>query len=186
MLYCQISVSLRFASKQENQNGGIIVKTKYYEYNPDSNGDKYVEVSRRQFEKNVINNPKRYYISFGDSVLECEKDYFLKYSSQRRHSRYISEIRDGVKPVFEEYHDDLEDGDMSYTAVEEAQNEIVENGIKMKGYKFAAALPVKERKIFTMYYLNNFTQQEIADEFSTSQQNISKICKDLLCKFNEF
>ena len=52
------------------------MKIKYFEYNNDPNGEKYIEVSEEKFIKDVMITEGRFYISFGNFVLECrEKEY---------------------------------------------------------------------------------------------------------------
>lgn len=78
------------------------MKVKYFEYNNDPNGEKYIEVSEEKFIKDVMITEGRFYISFGNSVLECSESEYKEDSKSKRHTRYISSLNDRVYPTFAE------------------------------------------------------------------------------------
>ena len=78
------------------------MKIKYFEYNNDPNGEKYIEVSEEKFIKDVIITEGRFYISFGNFVLKCSESEYKEEAKRKRHTRYISSLSDGIYPTFEE------------------------------------------------------------------------------------
>ncbi len=64
------------------------MKVKYFEYNSDQNGEKYIEVSEEKFIKDVIITEGRFYISFGNSVLECSESEYKEEAKRKRHDTF--------------------------------------------------------------------------------------------------
>lgn len=69
------------------------MKVKYFEYNNDPNGDKYIEVSEEKFIKDVMITEGRFYISFGNFVLECGEKEYRNYAVERNRHKYLSQDR---------------------------------------------------------------------------------------------
>lgn len=75
------------------------MKVRYFEYNSDQNGEKYIEVSEEKFIKDVMITEGRFYISFGNFVLECseseykeEAKYCRMKANLKRHTHLITRI----------------------------------------------------------------------------------------------
>lgn len=77
------------------------MKVRYFEYNNDQNGEKYIKVSEEKFIKDVMITEGRFYISFGNFVLECSESEYKEEAKCKKHTRYISSLSDGVYPMFE-------------------------------------------------------------------------------------
>ena len=81
----QISIKPIFWFKEKNRKVGFfILKTKYYEYNKQIGGEKYSEFTESEYLK-VREDKNRWFISFGDSVLECEENEYKDYFSKKNH-----------------------------------------------------------------------------------------------------
>lgn len=59
------------------------MSVKYFEYNTNPNGEKYMEVTMEEFQRDVMETKGRYYISFGTSVLECSYEVYKKMIKKR-------------------------------------------------------------------------------------------------------
>ena len=74
------------------------MKTKYYEYNKQIGGEKYSEFTEAEYLK-AKEDKKRWFISLGDSVLECEKNEYKDYFSKKNHYDYTQKDKLGKKVV---------------------------------------------------------------------------------------
>ena len=62
------------------------MKTKYFEYNRNSGSEKYSEFTEAEYLK-AKEEENRWFISFGDSVLECEESQYSESLFQERSRR---------------------------------------------------------------------------------------------------
>ena len=74
------------------------MKTKYYEYNKQVSGEKYSEFTESEYLK-AREDKNRWFISFGDSVLECEESEYRDYFSEKNHSDYTQRDKYGKKII---------------------------------------------------------------------------------------
>lgn len=74
------------------------MKTKYYEYNKQVSGEKYSEFTESEYLK-ASKDKNRWFISFGDSVLECEESEYSDYFSEKNHSDYTQRDKYGKKII---------------------------------------------------------------------------------------
>lgn len=160
---------------------------KYFEYNTNPNGEKYMEVTMEEFQRDVMETKGRYYISFGTSVLECSYEDYKKNDKEKNHSDYISKDASGKKPVvisFEQYR--LEKG-QDITEVIEDTNVNVEIECYEKYqyellYKALAQLDEDELELVKSLYWNMLSQREVGEYSGETQQSISKKNKAILEK----
>ena len=75
------------------------MKVRYFEYNSDQNGEKYIEVSEEKFIKDVIITEGRFYISFGNFVLECSESEYKEEAKRKRHTRFLFRIKTKAKDI---------------------------------------------------------------------------------------
>lgn len=61
------------------------MKTKYFEYNRNGRSEKYSEFTEEEYLK-AKEDENRWFISFGDSVLECEESQYTDHFSKKDHS----------------------------------------------------------------------------------------------------
>ena len=68
---------------------------KYFIYNKNPLGAKYVEISKDEFLR-IWHEPGRWFINFGNCVLECEKSEYRSYYRVLYHYRYTKRTADFV------------------------------------------------------------------------------------------
>jgi len=149
------------------------MKTKYFEYNKNPNGEKYMEVTMEEFQRDVMETKGRYYISFGTSVLECSYEYYKKEEERKRHVRYISAISDGVYPKFTELTDRTNSTELTLT--EEEMFEQVENNLFFeKALKYIEKYPQENQEIFRMVVIDGKTKEEASKVIGKTRQSVSR------------
>jgi len=161
------------------------MSVKYFEYNNNPNGEKYMEVTKEEFQRDVIETEGRFYISFGTSVFECSYEDYKKEEKRKRHVRYISAIADGVYPRFTELTDRTDSSQLTIT--EEEMFERAENNVLLEiVLKYVARFPQEDQKIFKMVIMDGKSQEIAGDTFGKSQQCISYKIKSMLGEITEF
>lgn len=154
------------------------MKVKYFEYNDDQNGEKYIEVSKEKFIKDVIITEGRFYISFGNSVLECSESEYKEEAKRKRHTRYISSLSDGVYPTFEEF-----DENNSSATFDEDRLECIEDKIMFQNIlSYLMTFSPEEQKVFKMVVLEGKAETEAALMIGKTQQSVSYKIKTMLCR----
>ena len=163
------------------------MKTKYFEYNTNPNGEKYMEVTMEEFQRDVMEAEGRYYISFGTSVFECSYEDYKKNDKEKNHSDYISKDASGKKPVvisFEQYR--LEKAqDITEVIEDTTVNVEIECYEKYQYellYKALAQLDENEKEIVKSLYWEMLSQCEVGKRNSETQQSIGKKNKKILEK----
>ena len=177
-----------FDSKQENQYGGIAVKTKYYEFNRNGGSEKYSEITEKEYLK-AKREENRWFISFGSSVLECDKSQYEAHFSAKNHKEYIQKDKNWRKllPVSLDqytYNGAYEQSVFKdNTAVEDIVLErlSLEHDLAKLKKAMKKLKPYEREIIYQLFWLNK-NQKALADECGKSQQSISKIAKRILCK----
>ena len=156
---------------------------RYYIYSKPMSKEKYTEVTEEQFVAEVIDTEGRYYISFGDSLLECSYEQFKADKAEKDHSRYISQLSTGEYPSFmsfDEAIDKYED-----TSAAEDSEAIHENAVLASFWAYVSTLTEDKQLILTLYYRYGISQTEIAKRIGKTKQYISKVCLREICKFNK-
>ena len=74
------------------------MKTKYFEYNRNSGSEKYSEFTEAEYLK-AKEDENRWFISFGDSVLECEESQYSDHFSKKDHGEYTQKDRNWKKVI---------------------------------------------------------------------------------------
>ena len=74
------------------------MKTKYFEYNRNSGSEKYSEFTEAEYLK-AKEEENRWFISFGDSVLECEESQYSDHFSKKDHGEYTQKDRNWKKVI---------------------------------------------------------------------------------------
>ena len=72
------------------------MKTKYFEYNRNGGSEKYSEFTEEEYLK-AKEDENRWFISFGDSVLECEESQYTDHFSKKDHDEYTQKDKTGRK-----------------------------------------------------------------------------------------
>lgn len=155
------------------------MKTKYFEYNSNPDEGKYLEVTKEEFQRDVIETEGRFYISFGTSVMECEEHEHKKDKKEKEHSEYISKDASGKKPTIlslDEYK--LKTG-MDITEVIEDTTVNVEDECYKKYqyellYAALAQLDQDELELVNLIYWDELSQRDVGECFGGTQQSISK------------
>ena len=156
---------------------------RYYIYSKPMSKEKYTEVTEEQFIAEVIDTEGRYYISFGDSLLECSYEQFKADKAEKDHSRYISQLSTGEYPSFlsfDEAMDKYED-----TSAAEDSEAIHENAVLASFWSYVSTLPKIKQIILIMFYREGKSQVDISKTVGKTQQAVSYICRSTISNFNK-
>jgi len=96
---------------------------KYFIYNNTPICGKYTEVSEKEFKDTVMDVEGRYYISFGNSVLECSESEYKDYASRRNRHKYLDKEAKKVVVI------SIEDTSLKELSYETAEDEIIEKSL---------------------------------------------------------
>lgn len=154
------------------------MKVRYFEYNNDPNGEKYIEVSEEKFIKDVIITEGRFYISFGNFVLECSESEYKEEAKRKRHTRYISSLSDGIYPTFEE----LDENNSSVIFYEDMFEGIEDKILFQNVLSYLLTFSPEEQKVFKMVVLEGKSETEAALAIGKTQQSVSYKIKAMLLK----
>lgn len=166
------------------------MKTKYYEFNRNGGSEKYSEITEREYLK-AKKEENRWFISFGSSVLECDKSQYEAYFSAKDHKDYIQKDRNWRKIVPVSLDQYTYNGAYEQSILKDSTAVLFEDIVleklslehdlaKLK--KVINKLKPHERKIIYQLFWLNKSQKTLASEWGKSQQNINKITKRILCK----
>ncbi len=166
------------------------MKTKYFEYNRNGGSEKYSEFTEAEYLK-AKEDENRWFISFGDSVLECEKSQYSDHFSKKDHGEYTQKDRNWKKVIpvsLEQYtyggnYEQKILKDSTVVPLEErilAQLSLEHDLIKLK--KVMKKLKPYEREIIYQLFWMNKSQKALGVEYGKSQQNMKKITKRILAK----
>lgn len=165
------------------------MKTKYYEYNKQVSGEKYSEFTESEYLK-ARKDKNRWFISFGDSVLECEESEYRNYFSEKNHSDYTQRDKYGKKIIpilLEQYtYSDSARAIVSDSTIVPFEEHILEK-ISIEQYisqlkKVMKKLKPYEREIIYQLFWNKKSQNELARDYGISQQTMNKKANRILAK----
>lgn len=160
--------------------------TRYYEYSKPGSKEKYTEITEAEY-LIVKDSTDRWFISFGNCVLECEAHEYDEHYKEKNHSDYINKGANGKKPIiisFDEYR--LETGldladalvdttvDVEYEGLDKYQHELLRKALEQ--------LEEDEREIITALFWNQKRQAEVAKDDGTSRQTLHKKQRRILAK----
>lgn len=152
MLYRQISISLRFDSEQENQNGGIKMSKNIVSV--------YDTITKRYVEIEVSEKIRTYYNRTQWNIDDNNKSFY-------KHEIQFSALKGNINGELENFKEFRTDDD----SVEKC---IIRQAEYSELYKCLASLPDDEHSIIIMIYFENKTENEVACFLHTTQQNINK------------
>ncbi len=154
------------------------MKTRYYEYSKPGSREKYTEITEAEY-LIAKESPDRWFISFGNCVLECEAHQHKKHYNEKNHSDYVNKDENGKKPVtlsFDEYK--LETGMDITEVIEDTTVNVEDESIKKYQYEILyaalAQLDEDEKEIVKSLYWDMLSQREAGERSSETQQSISK------------
>lgn len=165
------------------------MKTKYFEYNRHGDGEKYSEFTEAEYLK-AKEDENRWFISFGDSVLECEESEYRDYFSEKNHSDYTQRDKYGKKiiPILLEQYTY---SDSACAIVSDSTNvpfeELILEKISTEQYisqlkKVMKKLKPYEREIIYQLFCNKKSQNELARDYGISQQTMNEKTNRILAK----
>ena len=165
------------------------MKTKYYEYNKQIGGEKYSEFTESEYLK-AKEDKNRWFISFGDSVLECEENEYKDYFSKKNHYDYTQKDKLDKKVVpilLEQYTYSDTAQAFFYDSTIVPFDEVILEKLSTEQYilqlrKVMKKLKPYEREIIYQLFWQNKSQKQLAEEYGKSQQNINKITTRVLAK----
>ena len=160
--------------------------TRYYEYSKPGSREKYTEITEAEY-LIAKESPDRWFISFGNCVLECEADQHKKHYNEKNHSDYVNKDENGKKPVtlsFEQYR--LETGLDVTEVLEDTTVNVEEECCEKYQYELLyaalAQLDEDERKIIVELFWNEKTQTALAKINGISKQTLNEKHKRILAK----
>lgn len=157
--------------------------TRYYIFSNPGSKEKYTEVSAADFIAIVRNSKSRFYISFGNAVMECTKNEFVKYRKEDRHKRYIKEMNEEYAPVLVSF-EELPMSVVEKISAPEDDSENEEKAVRAF-WKYVSTLSEEKQAVLKLYYGTKLSQEEIAIRLGRTQQSVSYICRSALSKFNK-
>ena len=160
------------------------MKTRYYEYSKPGSKEKYSEITEAEY-LSVKDNPERWFISFGNCVLECEASEYKKHYNEIDHSNYINRDAKGKKPVklsFEEYR--RETGQDVTEIIEDTTVNVEDECYKNYQYELLyaalAQLDKDELELVNLLYWDELSQRKVGECNGKTQQSIGKKNKRIL------
>ena len=170
------------------------MKTRYFEYNRNGGNEKYSEFTEEEYLK-AREDENRWFISFGDSVLECEKSQYTDYFVQKDHEEYTQKDRNWQKivPVSLEqctYGGNYEQRILKDSTVVPLEDRVLEQ-ISLehdleKLRKVIRKLKPFERKIIYQIFWVNKNQNDLAREYDVTRQTINRKTHRILVKLLNF
>ena len=165
------------------------MKTKYYEYNKQIGGEKYSEFTESDYLK-AKEDKNRWFISFGDSVLECEENEYKDYFSKKNHYDYTQKDKLGKKVVpilLEQYTYSDTAQAFFYDSMIVPFDEVILEKISTEKYvlqlkKVMKKLKPYEREIIFQLFWNRKSQNELAINYGISQQTMNEKVNRILVK----
>lgn len=165
------------------------MKTKYFEYSKEIGGEKYSEFTEAEYLK-AREDENRWFISFGNSVLECEKNEYKKYFSEKNHSDYTQRDRLGKKVVpilLEQYTYNDTAQAIFYDSTIVPFEECILEKLSTEQYvsqlqKAMKKLKPYEQEIIQQIFWDGKSQNELADTYGITQQTMNEKANRILCK----
>ncbi len=161
------------------------MKTKYYEYNKQG-GEKYSEFTEKEFLV-AKEDETRWFISFGNCVLECEEDEYRSYYSEKNHADYIQKDKSGKRVILLYIEDcacsEKRHIDNMVIPIEEAVIEKI--SAEEMNYKLCTALESLssyEKDIIKKLFLESKSQTQLAKEYGVKQQTMHEKLNRILLK----
>ena len=157
--------------------------SKYFIYSDTPENGKDTEVAEEEFKSQVMNSDGRYYISFGDSVLECSKEEHISHAKNRNRHSYLNKTKKKIIVV------SIEDIDPIYLSEDTIEEEIMEKAfLRMNLEKLRKALSLLsdyEQYLIQAYFFERMTQKKIGELLGKNQQTISNHINLCLAKLAE-
>ena len=166
------------------------MKTKYFEYNRNGRSEKYSEFTEEEYLK-AKEDENRWFISFGDSVLECEESQYTDHFSKKDHDEYTQKDKNGKKviPVSLEqytYGGNSEQKILKDSTVVPLEERVLEQlSLEHDLEKLRRAmekLKPYEQKIIYQIFWKRKSQSKLAREYGISQQTMNEKCNRILVK----
>lgn len=166
------------------------MKTKYFEYNRNSGSEKYSEFTEAEYLK-AKEEENRWFISFGDSVLECEESQYSDHFSKKDHGEYTQKDRNWKKVIplsLEQYtyggnYEQKILKDSTVVPLEERileQLDLEHDLVKLK--KVMKKLKPYEREIIYQLFWMNKSQNDLAKKYSVTRQTMHEKVHRILVK----
>lgn len=166
------------------------MKTRYFEYNRNGGNEKYSEFTEEEYLK-AREDENRWFISFGDSVLECEKSQYTDYFVQKDHEEYTQKDRNWQKivPVSLEqctYGGNYEQRILKDSTIVPLEDLVLEQ-ISLehdleKLRKVIRKLKPYEKKIIYQIFWERKSQNKLSEEYGISQQTMNEKYNRILVK----
>lgn len=131
----------------------------------------YDTITKRYVEIEVSEKVRTYYDRTQWNIDDNDKSFF-------KHEIQFSALKGNIDGELENFHEFRTEND----AVEKS---VIQNIEFERLYKCLDKLSDDERKLVTMIYFENKTEAECASLLQTTQQNIHKKKRRILCKLNK-
>lgn len=166
------------------------MKTKYFEYNKNGGNEKYSEFTEEEYLK-AKEEENRWFISFGDSVLECEESQYIDHFSKKDHSEYTQKDRNWKKVIplsLEQctYGGISEKNVLRDSTVVPLEERILEQISLERDLaalrKVLKKLKSQEQEIIYQLFWMNKSQNDLAMEYSVTRQTMHEKTHRILVK----
>ncbi|WP_333636887.1 hypothetical protein [Ruminococcus sp.] len=166
------------------------MKTKYFEFSKNGGSEKYSEFTEAEYLK-AKEEENRWFISFGDSVLECEESQYSDHFSKKDHGEYTQKDRNWKKVIplsLEQYtyggnYEQKILKDSTVVPLEERileQLDLEHDLVKLK--KVMKKLKPYEREIIYQLFWMNKSQNDLAKKYSVTRQTMHEKVHRILVK----
>lgn len=163
------------------------MKTKYYQYTK-TGDEKYSEFTEEEYLV-AKTDENRWFISFGNCVLECSKDEYRAYFSEKNHADYTQRDKDGktVIPLsLEQYAHNTCESLIFRDFEEEILEKILAEETLERLHIALKKLKPSERNIIHKLFWENKNQTQLADEYGITQQTMHEKITRILAKLLKF
>ena len=160
---CKIPLSLRFDSEQENQNGGIKMSKNIVSV--------YDTITKRYVEIEVSEKIRTYYNRTQWNIDDNNKSFY-------KHEIQFSALKGNINGELENFQEFRTEND-------DVERRVIQNIKCEKLYSCLNELSDDERRLIFAIYFENKTENEVAYFLHTTQQNINKKKRRILCKLNK-
>ena len=157
------------------------MKTKYFEFSKNGGSEKYSEFTEAEYLK-AKEEENRWFISFGDSVLECDESQYIDHFTKKDHGEYTQKDRNWKKVIPLSLEQKILK-DSTVVPLEERileQLDLEHDLVKLK--KVMKKLKPYEREIIYQLFWMNKSQNDLAKKYSVTRQTMHEKVHRILVK----
>lgn len=162
----------------------------YFAYNQEAKRPLRIQITEEEYIA-ALANPDRWFINFGNCVLEVSREEYVKYSKDYWHSRYNIRYayRNGIKVQSLDALDENVADTYPLRSGQTLEDALIEKlSMQELTRQLSSALrelDADELHLVVEIHINQKPQKEVSEEFGISQQAVSKRLQKVLRKLRE-